>query len=334
MGSGSWSTNVYDEHARYKAAAGKSAFDFSDSLHLSDRSAWHVHAGLDPHGVSARESRDSADHPQSNAIAVMFDVTGSMGEAPMTLQKKLPELLGLLMRKAYIPDPQILFGGIGDATCDAVPLQVGQFESDNRMDENLDNIFLEGGGGGQRTESYELAMYFIARHTQIDCWTKRGRKGYLFIIGDEMAYPQVNKSEVKKHIADGLESNLSIKQLVQELKKRYHVFYLLPKASSYGGDKDILRFWRALLGETVLELQESEAVCEVIALAIGMTEGTVDLAAGAADLKEWGVSKTIVKTVTSALAALPTGQVQARVSGGVLPGLSTPLLAGGAKRRI
>ena len=40
------------------------------------------------------------------------------------------------------------------------------------------------------TESYELAMYFMARHTALDCHEKRGKRGYLFIIGDEMAYPQ------------------------------------------------------------------------------------------------------------------------------------------------
>ena len=188
MGSGKWSTNVYDEHARFIAASGKGAFDYSDSMHRAGRSTWRVHDTLNPWKVKARESRDSDEHPDSTAIAVMFDVTGSMGSIPVTLQKKLPELLGLLLRKGYVPDPQILFGAIGDATCDRVPLQVGQFESDNRMDDNLENIFLEGGGGGQRTESYELAMYFIARHTDIDCWNKHGRKGYLFIIGDEMAY--------------------------------------------------------------------------------------------------------------------------------------------------
>ena len=58
-----------------------------------------------------------------------------------------------------------MFGAIGDATCDRAPLQVGQFESDNRMDDDLGRILLEGGGGGQKTESYELAMYFMARHT-------------------------------------------------------------------------------------------------------------------------------------------------------------------------
>ncbi len=175
MGSGRWSTNVFDEHNRYKAAAGKSTFDFSDTLHRSSRDKWRAHPTLDPKGMKVRESRDSAEHPASTAIVVMFDVTGSMGSVPVTLQKKLPNLLGLLLRKGSGADPQSLFGAIGDATCDNVPLQVGQFESDNRMDENLENIFLEGGGGGQQTESYELAMYFAAEKSPSGCLGAQGR---------------------------------------------------------------------------------------------------------------------------------------------------------------
>src|SRR5215831_17782237 len=114
MGSGRWSTNVYDAAARFRAATGTSAFAYSDG------GATRVHPALDPHGVTARESRDSAEHPQS---------------------------LALLLRKGYVKHPQILFGGIGDATCDRAPLQVGQFESDNRMDDDLGRILLEGGGG-------------------------------------------------------------------------------------------------------------------------------------------------------------------------------------------
>ena len=94
------------------------------------------------------------------------------------LQRKLPQLLGLLLRKGYADDPQIMFGAIGDATCDRAPLQVGQFESDNRMDDDLGRILLEGGGGGQKTESYELAMYFMARHT-VDRLLRQARQARL-----------------------------------------------------------------------------------------------------------------------------------------------------------
>jgi len=321
---------VYDEHSRYRAATGKGAFDYSDTLHSAGRASWRVHPSLDPHGVKARESRDSAEHPNSTAIAVLFDVTGSMGSVPVTLQQKLPQLLGLLLRKNYVSDPQILFGALGDATCDEIPLQVGQFESDNRMDENLEHIFLEGGGGGQQTESYELGMYFIARHTAIDCWEKHGRKGYLFLIGDEMAYPRVSKAEVNKLIGAGLQASISLAEIVKELRRRYHVFYLLPKAASYGGDATILKFWRDLLGQNVLELENSEAVCETIALTIGMMEGTIGLHAGIDDLRENSVPEETLRTVTHALAALPASLMTARASGG----LNAKALPAGAARRL
>ncbi len=321
MGSGRWSTNVYDEYNRLRAASGKSAFDFSHSMHRTRRSEWHVHPTLDPNNVKFRESRTSDEHPRPTSIAVMFDVTGSMGSIPMTLQTKLPELLGLLLRKGYVSDPQILFGAIGDATCDRIPLQVGQFESDNRMDQNLENIFLEGGGGGQRTESYELAMYFIARHTDIDCWNKQGRKGYLFIIGDEMAYPEVNRREAHEVIGDKLQQPIPTVEIVRELCERYHVFYILPQGASYGGDPQILGFWRKLLGQNVLELEDPDAVCETIALTIGITEGTIDLKAGTTDLREYGVTDKGLRVVITALARIPAGLAKASTCGGMLPGL-------------
>jgi len=323
MGSGRWSTNVYDEYNRIRAASGKGTFDYSDSMHRRKRSDWRTHDALNPKNIKFRESRDSNEHPNSTAIAVMFDVTGSMGSIPVTLQTKLPELLGLLLRKGYVPDPQIMFGAIGDATCDRIPLQVGQFESDNRMDQNLENIFLEGGGGGQRTESYELAMYFIARHTDIDCWNKHGRKGYLFIIGDEMAYPEVNRHEVQTVIGDGLQQDIPTPAIVKELRERYNVFYILPQGASYGGDRKILGSWRNLLGQNVLELEDPDAVCETIALTIGMTEGTIDLKAGAGDLMDFGVTDKTLRVVTTALANIPGSLTKATSVSGFLPGIAT-----------
>src|ERR1700760_193112 len=194
MGSGRWSADVYETAARLRGR--KSAFSYSDS------GAHTVHPSLDPFDVGKRESRDSAEHPQSLAISVLFDVTGSMGSVPRKLQQKLPQLHGLLKQKDYVRDPQLMFGAIGDATCDQAPLQVGQFESDNRMDKDLERILLEGGGGGQKTESYELAMYFMARHTVTDCFEKRGKRGYLFVIGDEMPYPAAKPREVSAWIGN------------------------------------------------------------------------------------------------------------------------------------
>ena len=282
MGSGNWSTDVYSAAANYRAATGASAFAYSDG------GARTVHPDLDPHGVFMRESRDSDDHPFSTPIAVLFDVTGSMGHVPRTLQTKLPQLLGLLTRKSYAVDPQILFGAIGDATCDRAPLQIGQFESDNRMDEQLEKIVLEGGGGGQKHESYELALYFMARHTVLDSMINRGRRGYLFIIGDEMPYPRVKPREVKAVIGDDLTEPIGIEAILEELKRKYDVYYILPTAAHHSGDREILSRWRKLLGQNVLELDDLDAVCETIALTVGLGEDAIDLDEGINDLTDVG----------------------------------------------
>jgi hypothetical protein len=297
MGSGLWSTNVYDAAARFRAATGASAFAYSDG------GATIVHPLLDPRGVT-RESRDSAEHPQSLAIAVLFDVTGSMRQVPRTLQAKLPQLLGLLLRHGYAEHPQIMFGAIGDATCDSAPLQVGQFESDNRMDDDLGRMLLEGGGGGQKTESYELALYFMARHTTIDCHEKRGKRGYLFIIGDEMAYPRVKRSEAGRIIGDSLQADLPLAETISEVQEKWDTYYILPEGASYAGDRQVLQFWRNLLGQNVIELADLDAVCETIAVTVGLGEATINLDDGLADLDD--VGSAAGPSVSRALAVLGT----------------------------
>jgi hypothetical protein len=251
MGGGSWDPSTYT-NTTAKRAADPVTKGFAHSHAVKTGAAPAVvHADLDPKlvdslGRQIRESADSDEHPTATAVAVMFDVTGSMGSVPEELVKRMPALYGLLLRKGYIPDPQVLFGGVGDATCDQFPLQVGQFESDNRSDEDLTKIILEGGGGGQRTESYEMAMYFFARHTRLDSFDKRGEKGFLFFIGDEMPYPKVYMNQthapatghrppkgVLEVIGDGLQEDISTEDILAELQERYHVFYIMPAGTSY-----------------------------------------------------------------------------------------------------
>lgn len=314
MGGGRWSTDVYKERERTRKATGESAFAYSDTVKKSG--TLKVHPTLDPFGVTVRESRDSAEHPESNAIAVMFDVTGSMRTIPVQLQQYLPQLLGLLLYKNYIPHPQILFGAIGDAVSDQVPLQVGQFESDNRMDEHLQNLVLEGGGGPYGMESYELALYFVARHTAMDCWEKRKDKGYLFMIGDEMAYPHVETKAVNQVIDGGLQAKITLSQIIEEVRERYHLFFVIPAGASGGHNTNVYEFWKKALGEQhVLTLEEPKNIAETIALTIGMNEGTIGLDEGLEDLREMGTDEDTLKTVTKALAVRPNTSGITKASG-------------------
>src|SRR5262249_46774172 len=157
--------------ARRRALTGRDAFEHDDAIRQG-QAAPKAHEKMSPRGVKVRESRDSDAHPESHAVAVLFDVTGSMRQVPHVLQENLPRLMNLLIRKGCRDHPQIMVGAIGDATCDGAPLEVGQFESGIEIEEDLGRLFLEGGGGASITESYELAMYFLARHTSLDCFEK------------------------------------------------------------------------------------------------------------------------------------------------------------------
>src|SRR3954463_14498226 len=224
MGGTRWSDDHYKDRARRRAVTGKDAFEHDHAI-KSGQADRKVHDKMNPRGVKVRESRDSEAHPESRAVGVLFDVTGSMRTVPRILQENLPRLMGLLIRRGYLDHPQILTGAIGDATCDAAPLQVGQFESGIEIDEDLGRLYLEGGGGGHITESYELALYFMARHTAMDCFEKRGRRGYLFVIGDEIPYPRVKRKEVGAVIGDGLQSSIPVEDVVGELRRTFDVYH-------------------------------------------------------------------------------------------------------------
>ncbi len=305
MGGTAWSDNHYHARAKHRRATGKAAFEYDDDIRHG-RAVASVHEKLDPARFKngLREARDSEAHPLSNPVFVGFDVTGSMRQVPHLLQKNLCTLMGLLLRKAYLTDPAICIGAIGDATCDVAPLQVGQFESGIEIEDDLTKLFLEGGGGGQQTESYELALYFLARKTATDAFDKRGKKGYAFLIGDEMPYPAVKRKEVQRVFGDGLQADISIEQILAEARQRWDIYFILPNMTSYYNDPNILECWRRLLVQNVIRLSEPAGVSEMIASLIGLAEGAADATAVQRDLQEAGTKKKVAQAVSEALAPI------------------------------
>ncbi|MFC8048026.1 hypothetical protein [Nocardia sp. NPDC057353] len=290
MGYGHWDDSAYRAAATFRARRGEDDFGYTAEVRRQPHDSWRAHPSLEPFGVAARECRDSDEHGAALPIAVLFDVTGSMGRVPRIMQNKLGLLHGLLRSRGYADDPQLLFGAIGDADSDRVPLQVGQFESDNRMDEQLRSILLEGGGGGQKSESYELAAYFMATHVTTDAWEKRGKRGYLFLIGDELNKPRLASRHIRAVIGDSVRQDVSVESIYRELAERWHVYFILPDQSHYFHDPEIAAHWRGLLGQNFLKLDDPAAVCELIALTVGLGEDRVDLATGLADLRDVGAT--------------------------------------------
>jgi hypothetical protein len=310
MGGTNWSDDDYRERALLRARTGRSAFAHDHDIRTG-QAATRVHEEMDPLGVPVRESRDSDAHPTSHAVGVLCDVTGSMREVPRIIQANLPMLMGLLIRRGYLEHPQILIGGIGDATCDKAPLQVGQFESGIEIEDNLGKLFLEGGGGGHITESYELAMYFMARHTAIDCYEKRGRRGYLFLIGDEIPYSRVKRPEVEKVIGDRLQQDIPTEALIRELEHRYDVYFILPRLTSHWDNPRVHRGWVKWLGQNVLRLEDPAGICEMIAGAIGVAEGVLDPSRVADGLEEAGTGRGVAQAVGRALGPVGRGRREA-----------------------
>src|SRR5688572_1120567 len=180
MGSGRWDSTLYDSTRKARRAAGVDDFDFSRVTMAKPASARVISPLLDPKKIKGvRECRDSDDHPLSKGVALFFDQTGSMRELPYLFQEKLEKLMTLIQVKSGLLDVQMLFGAIGDANNhEQFPFQVGQFEADNRCDEQLRQIILEGQGGGSSEESYDLAYYFAGRMVALDSLERRGQKGY------------------------------------------------------------------------------------------------------------------------------------------------------------
>jgi hypothetical protein len=155
----------------------------------------------------------------------------------------------------------------------------------------------------------------------IDCYEKRGHKGYLFTIGDEKPYAVVRRQHVQDLIGDALEHDIPVEQIVAEVQRRYEYFHIIPTNTSHGENPEVQGRWKELLGERVLLLADEAAVCETIALAIGLCEGSVDnLLSGADDLIQAGYDPVAASSAATALTRYASVHTPvARVASGMLP---------------
>jgi len=209
-----------------------------------------LHPSMSPKDVKLREARDSEDHPNSFPIIIGLDLTGSMGSIPrMLIKDGLPKIVQGII-DAGIPDPQILFIGVGDHECDRAPLQVGQFESsDELIDMWLERTWLEKGGGGNDGESYHLAWYFAGMHTVHDAWEKRNQKGLLITIGDEKCLHTLPSSSIVDLMGSG-QKNFKREELLELAEKTYNVFHIHMKGRGWDDEEDD---WKDLIGQNLIE---------------------------------------------------------------------------------
>ena len=303
MGNGRWDAGTWASYSS-TTISGKSRRAIFRSSSMKDE--------YDPAKIKMRESRDSADNPQSTPIILAGDVTGSMG---MVAEQLMRDGLNTLATEIYdrkpVTDPHIMMMAIGDAYYDRSPLQVTQFEADIRVAKQARELWLEGGGGGNSGESYLLPHLFAATKVSADAIEKRGRKGYLFTIGDEPVLDGATREQIRKFLDIPAERDLTGKEILSMAQRNwdvYHIVLMNEGFASYRPD-DVLCSWKALMPERTIELQSIDALAETVVSLIQVNEGakTADVAAS------WSGSTAMV--VADALKNLPatgasTGGVQ------------------------
>jgi hypothetical protein len=235
-----------------------------------------VSTGKDPKSLVPKTLCTKSESP----LVIACDVTGSMGDWPATMFSKLPYLE--LEGKEYLgPSMEISWAGIGDAYCDNYPLQVRPFASGTDLKKELKELVIEGGGGGQIMESYDLGALYYARNVEMH----NAIKPMFIFIGDEAIYDFVDKDQAKKWAYATLESRLSGVNAIRELQKRYSVYLVHKPYGSSGGSGDyrssetekVYRQWSDILGEDhVAYLPDPQRVVDVIFGIMAKETGRID----------------------------------------------------------
>ena len=221
MGCGSFTRSDF---ACYSVSLGKSYDDDSGRISGQVFVSRHLDESLDPKKFTVRECANSEEHPNTIPVILALDVTGSMGDACT----ETAEALGVIITNLYekYKDIEFCVMGIGDLAYDGAPIQMSQFESDVRIAEALDKIYMEHGGGGNAYESYTVAWYMGLHRTKLDCFDKQGRKGIIITMGDEPMNPYLPHYELNQAIKASEQKDVETKELYNEASKKFDIYHI------------------------------------------------------------------------------------------------------------
>ena len=186
----------------------------------SARAVYDVHVGrsyaaaASAHVTAAELLLAKVSAKCKRPLIIVVDVTGSMGSWPATIFSKLPYLDK--EGKVYLgEDMEICFIAVGDATTDQYPFQVRPFSKGLDLEVQLKKLVIEGGGGGQTTESYELAALYLAHNFEAP--NAEGNPIIVF-IGDEQPYSMISKAIAEKYAGVKLGESISTEAVFEKLK--------------------------------------------------------------------------------------------------------------------
>jgi hypothetical protein len=100
-----------------------------------------------------------------------------------------------------------------------------------------------------------------------------------FITGDERPYSKVTAESIERICGSAPQGgDIPIGTIVKECSEKYHIFFIFPTHADNSSNPAIRKVWTDLLGpEHVIFLEDENDICDTVALAIGLCEGTADL---------------------------------------------------------
>lgn len=238
-------------------------------------------AAFSPKEIKVRESVRSDLNPYPTPIIVGLDVSGSMGVVVEAMRKGLGTLFEEIIKRDPVSDPHVLAMAIGDMDYDRAPVQATQFEADPvTIGKQIEELYLEQGGGGNDHESYLGPLYFAMMRTKCDAFSEpKPRKGFIFTAGDEGPHEVLSKSQIEKWFGDQARRDYTAAELLAALEPNWHVFHLIVKEGSFQrdtGGRYADRFnhrWRELYGQRVIELTDHRKMAEVVISTIEVIQG-------------------------------------------------------------
>lgn len=252
MGTRSWSDSDY---AAYTCVTKSCSVDNFTTMSYSAQELYKSRKladVLNPYKVM-RECCDSEEHPNTTPVILALDVTGSMGDSAVKVAQQLNTIMTDIYASGVVPDVEFCIMAIGDLAYDEAPIQMGQFESDIRIAEQLDQIYFEGGGGGNTYESYTAAWYMGLNHCKLDCWN-RGKKGIIITLGDELPNPYLPVKGIERTVGDKVQGDIETKDLLPQALEKFDIYHISvdDRASSYQWNNERRNLdgkWTELLGE-------------------------------------------------------------------------------------
>lgn len=261
------------ESADYTATSWVSTHDYSAARATYTSSVVNrSYANATTARIAPRDLIKTGIKLETPTLIVVTDVTGSMGQWPAVMFGKLPYLMHEL--KVYLGEnARLLISAVGDSTSDDYPLQVHEpKETFDEAKEALGSLVIEGGGGGTRKESYELAAGYFLKAVDV----ARDIKPILVFIGDEAPYPQLSGSQLSALGVSNAE-NMSTEDLFRELNKVYDVHLIHKPYSHYETSPvtaEVKAAWLPLLPpEHIHPLREPERVVDTL---FGILGGATD----------------------------------------------------------